>query len=131
MFMFRITNLRSPCRAQRATWSRMRVYASSWEHGWRYSTSLMSLCVDTIVSSFVLMITFLSFTCMFAIGQIAKQLIFVRITYHESLPVCRNMRSFKHALSLHSATVRSTIDCLRLFVRYLSQTISTLLTGSS
>ena len=31
----RITNLRSPCRAQCATWSRMRVSASSWEHGWR------------------------------------------------------------------------------------------------
>ena len=62
----RITNLRSPCRAQCATWSRMRVYASSWEHGWIYSTSLTSFCVETIVSSFVLMITFLpvSHACM-------------------------------------------------------------------
>ena len=51
---------RSPCRAQCATWSRMRVSASSWERGWRYSTSFMSFCVETIVSSFVLMITFLS-----------------------------------------------------------------------
>ena len=43
-----------------------RLYASSWEHGWRYSTSLMSSCVETIVSSFVLMITFLpvSHACM-------------------------------------------------------------------
>ena len=62
----RITNLRSPCRAQCATWSRMRVSSSSWEHGWRYSTSLTSFCVETIVSSFVLMITFLpvSHSCM-------------------------------------------------------------------
>ena len=71
------------------------------------------------------------FACMYAIGQIAKQLIFVSITSQESLPVRRNRRSFKHALSLRSATVHSTIDCLRLFVRYLSQTISTLLTVSS
>ena len=62
----RITNLRSPCRAKCATWCRMRVYASSWEHGWRYSTSLTSFCVETIVSSFVLMITFrpVSHACM-------------------------------------------------------------------
>ena len=54
------------CRAQCATWIRMRVSASSWEHGWRYSTPLMSFCVETIVSSFVLMITFLpvSHACM-------------------------------------------------------------------
>ena len=55
----RITNMRSHCRAQCATWNRMRVSAFSWEHGWRYSTSLMSFCVETIVSSFVLMSTFL------------------------------------------------------------------------
>ena len=62
----RITNLRSPCRAQCATWSRMRVSASSCEHGWRYSTSLTSFCVETIVSSFGLMITLLpvSHACM-------------------------------------------------------------------
>ena len=62
----RITNLRSPCRAQCATWNRMRVFASSWEHGWRYSTSLTSFCVETIVSSSVLMITLLpvSHACM-------------------------------------------------------------------
>ena len=43
-----------------------RLYASSWEHGWIYSTSLISSCVETIVSSFVLMITFLpvSHACM-------------------------------------------------------------------
>ena len=72
-----------------------------------------------------------SFACMYAIGQIAKQFIFVSITSQERLPVRRNRRSFKHALSLRSATVCSTIDCFRLFVRYLSQTISTLLTVSS
>ena len=66
-----------------------------------------------------------------AIGQIANQLIFVSITSQESLPVRRNRRSFKHAFSLRSATVRSTIDCFKLFVRYFSQSISTLLTVSS
>ena len=81
------------------------------------------LCADDHLSA--------SFVCMYAIGQIVKQLIFVSITSQESLPVRRNRRSFKHALSLRSATVRSTIDCFRLFVRYLSQTISTLLTVSS
>ena len=72
-----------------------------------------------------------SFACMYAIGQIAKQFIFVSITSQESLPFRRNRRSFKHALSLRSATVRSTIDCFRRSVRYLSQTISTLLSVSS
>ena len=72
-----------------------------------------------------------SFACMYAIGQIAKQFVFVSITSQESLPVRRNRRSFKHALSLRSASVRSTIDCFRLFVRYLSHTLSTLLTVSS
>ena len=57
--LVRIITLRSPCRAQCATWSRMRVSASSWEHGWRYPTSLVSLCVETIASSSMLMITFL------------------------------------------------------------------------
>ena len=57
--LVRIITLRSPCRARCATWSRMRVSGSSWEHGWRYSTSLVSLCVETIASSSVLMITFL------------------------------------------------------------------------
>ena len=80
-------------------------------------------CADDHISA--------SFACMYAIGQLAKQFIFVSIISQESLPVRRNRRSFKHALSLRSATVRSTIDCLRLFVRYLSQTISTLLTVSS
>ena len=81
------------------------------------------LCADDHLS--------VSFACMYVIGQIAKQFIFVSITSQESLPVRRNRRSFKHTLSLRSATVRSTIDCLRLFVRYLSQTISSPLTVSS
>ena len=70
-----------------------------------------NICTDDHLSA--------SFACMYAIGQIAKQLIFVSITSQESLPVRRNRRSFKHTLSLRSATVRSTIDCLRLCVRYL------------
>ena len=81
------------------------------------------LCADDHFSA--------SFAFMYAIGQIAKQFIFVSITSQESLPVRRNRRSFKHALYLRSATVRYTIYCFRLFVRYLSQTISTLLTVSS
>ena len=81
------------------------------------------LCTDDHLSA--------SFACMYAIGQIAIQFIFVSITSQESLPVRQNRRSFKHALSLRSATVHSTIDCFRLFVRYLSQTIFTLLTVSS
>ena len=110
----------------------MRVSASSWEHGWRYSTSLMLFCVESIVSSFCADDHLsASFACMYAIGQIAKQFIFVSITSQESLPDRRNRRSFKHALSLRGATVRSMIDCFRLFARYLSHTISTLLTVSS
>ena len=58
-----------------------------------------------------------SFACMYAIGQIARQFIFVSITSQENLPVRRNRRSFKHALSLRSATVRYMIYCFRLFVR--------------
>ena len=75
------------------------------------------ICADDHLSA--------SFGRMYVIGQIAKQFIFVSITSQESLPVRRNRRFFKHALSLHSATVRSTIDCFRLFVRYLSQTMLT------
>ena len=70
------------------------------------------LCADDHLSA--------SFACMYAIGQIAKQFTFVSITSQESLPVRRNRHSFKHALSLRSATVRSMIDCFGLFVRYLS-----------
>ena len=66
------------------------------------------LCADDHLSA--------SFAYMYAIGQIAKQFIFVNITSQESLPVRRNRGSFKHALSLRSATVRSMIDCFRLFV---------------
>ena len=61
-----------------------------------------------------------SFACMYAIGQIAKQFFFVSSTSQKSLPVRRNRCSFKHALSVRSATARSMIDCFRLFVRYLS-----------
>ena len=99
-------------KSQCATWSRMRVSASSWEHGWRYSTSLMCgddrfiLCADGHLSA--------SFASLYAIGQIVKQLIFVIITPQESFPVRRNGRSRNHALYLRSATVRSTIPC-RLF----------------
>ena len=50
------------------------------------------ICADDHLSA--------SFACMYAIGQIAKQFIFVSITSQESLPVRRNRRSFKHALSL-------------------------------
>ena len=81
------------------------------------------ICADDHLSA--------NFACMYAIGQIANQFIFVSITSQESLPVRRNRRSFKHALSPRSATVRYTIDCFRRFVRYLSQTICTLLTVSS
>ena len=56
------------------------------------------ICADDDLSS--------SFACMYAIGQIAKLFIFVSITSQESLPVRRNRGSFKHALSLRSATVR-------------------------
>ena len=114
----RNTTLQSPFRAHGATWSRMRVSASSWEYGWRYSTSPVSFCVETIVSSFVLMITFLpcSFASMFTIEQIANPFISVSIIPQESLPVRRNRCSRTQALSLRSATVRSTtlVDCFRL-----------------
>ena len=128
MSAVRITNLRSPCRAQCATWSGMRVSASWLEildipHVILCGDDRFILCADDHLSA--------SFACMLAIGQIGKQLIFVSITSHESLPVRRNRLSFKHALSPRSATVCSTINCFRLFVRYLFQTISTLLTVSS
>ena len=51
-----------------------------------------------------------SFASMYAIGQIAKQFIVLSITPQESiLAVRRNRGSCNHALSLPSATVRSTI----------------------
>ena len=127
--MVRIITLRSPCRAQCATWSRMRVSASSCEHGWRYSTSLVSFCVERIASSSVLMITFLPVSQDYAIGQIAKQFIFVSIAPQESIPVRRNRRSCNHVFPL--CVLRSLVDCFRMSVRYLSQTRSTLLTVSS
>ena len=65
-----------------------------------YGDDRFILCADGHLSA--------SFASLYALGQIAKQLIFVSITPQESLPVRRN-----------------------LFVRYLSQTISTLLTVSS
>ena len=64
------------------------------------------LCVDDHISA--------SFASLYAIGQMAKQLIFVSITPQESLSVRRNKHSCNHALSLPSATVPYTIPC-RLF----------------
>ena len=61
------------------------------------------ICADDYLSA--------SFASMYAIGQIAKQFIFVSITPQESIPVRRNRRSCNHALSLPSAPVRSTIPC--------------------
>ena len=86
------------------------------------------LCVDDHFSA--------SFASLYALGQIAKQFIFVSITPQESLPVRRNRHSGNHALSLHNTVVPqcllwALVDCFRLLVRYLSQTISTLLTVSS
>ena len=96
----------------------MRVSASSWEQ-WLEIFDITRvilcgddrfiICADDHLSD--------SFACMYAIGQIARQFIFVSITSQENLPVRRNSRSFKHALSLRSATVCYTIYCFRLFVR--------------
>ena len=69
------------------------------------------------------------FASLCAIGQIAKQLIFVSITPQESIPVRRNRRSCNHVLPL--CVIRSLVDCFRMYVRYLSQTRSTLLIVSS
>ena len=55
-----------------------------------------------------------SFASLYALGQIAEQLIFVSITPQENLPVRRNRHSCNHALSLHSATLPSMIPS-RLF----------------
>ena len=79
------------------------------------------LCADEHLSA--------SFAKLYAIGQIAKQLIFVSITPQESIPVRRNRRSCNHALSL--CVLRFLVDCFRMSVRYLSKTRSTLLTVSS
>ena len=64
------------------------------------------LCADDHLSA--------SFASLCAIGQIAKQFIFVSITPQESLQLRRNWRSCNHVLYLRSATVRYTIPC-RLF----------------
>ena len=72
---------------------------------------------------------FASFASLYAIGQMAKQFIFVRITPQESIPVRRNRRSCNHVLPL--CVLPSLVDCFRMSVRYLSQTRSTLLTVSS
>ena len=109
--------------------ARIRLLVGTWleildiPHVILYGDDRFVICSDDHLSA--------SFACMYAIGQIAKQFIFVSITSQESLPFRRNRRSFKHALPLRSATVRSTTDCFRRFVRYLSQTMSTLLTVSS
>ena len=80
------------------------------------------LCADDHLSA--------SFASLYAIGQTAKQLIFVSITPQEgSIPVRRNRRSCNHVLPL--CVLRSLVDCFRMSVRYLSQTRSTLLRVSS
>ena len=79
------------------------------------------LCADDHLSA--------SFARLYAIGQIAKQFIFVSIAPQESIPVRRNRRSCNHVLPL--CVLRSLVDCFRMSVRYLSQTRSTLLTVSS
>ena len=79
------------------------------------------LCADDHLSA--------SFARLFAIGQIAKQFIFVIIAPQESIPVQRNRRSCNLVLPL--CVLRSLVDCFRISVRYLSQTRSTLLTASS
>ena len=79
------------------------------------------LCADDHLSA--------SFASLYAIVQMAKQLIFVSITLQESIPVRRNRRSCNHVLPL--CVLRSLVDCFRMFVRYMSQTRSTLLTVSS
>ena len=66
------------------------------------------ICADDHLSA--------SFARLYAIGQIAKQLISVSVTSQESITVRRNWRSCNHALSLRGATVRSAIDCFRLSV---------------
>ena len=76
------------------------------------------LCADDHLSA--------SFASLYAIGQMAKQFIFVIITPQESIPVRRNRRSCNHVLPL--CVLRSLVDCFRMSVRYLSQTRSTLLT---
>ena len=68
------------------------------------------LCADAHFSD--------SFVSLYAIGEIAKMLIFVIIAPQGSLPVRRNRHFCNHALSPRSAIVRSkTRHC----VRYLSQ----------
>ena len=125
--MVRIITLRSPCRAQCATWSRMRVSASSWLEILDVARVILCgddrfiLCADDHLSA--------SFARLYAIGQIAKQLIFVSIAPQKSIPVRRNRRSCNHVLPL--CVLRSLVDCFRMSVRYLSQTRSTLLTVSS
>ena len=79
------------------------------------------ICADDYLSA--------SFASRCALGQIAKQFIFVSITPQESIPVRRNRRSCNHVLPL--CVIRSLVDCFRMSVRYLSQTRSTLLTVSS
>ena len=54
------------------------------------------------------------FSKLYAIGQIAKQLIFVSITPQESIPVRRNRRSCNHVLPL--CVLRSLVDCFRMSV---------------
>ena len=129
--MVRNTTLQSPCRAQCATWSRMRVSASSWEragleildvvHVILCGDDRFILCAEDHLSA--------SVASLYTIGQMAKQFIFGSITPQGSVTVRRNRRSCNHVLPL--CVLRSLVDCFRMSVRYLSQTRSTLLTVSS
>ena len=65
------------------------------------------LCADDHLSAL--------FARLYAIGQIAKQFIFVSIAPHESIPVNRNRRSCNHELPL--CVLRSLVHCFRMSVR--------------
>ena len=83
------------------------------------------LCADDHLSA--------SFASLCALGQIAKQFIFISITPQESLPVRAGIGSpaITRCLCIVPLGILwSIVDCFRLLVRYLSQTISTLLTVS-
>ena len=49
-----------PCTMRNVEQNARIISSSSWEHGWIYSPSLTRFCAETIVSSFVLMVTFLT-----------------------------------------------------------------------
>ena len=64
------------------------------------------LCADDHLSA--------SFAKLYAIGQIAKQFIFISITPQESIPVRRNRRSCNHVLPL--CVLLPLVDCFRMSV---------------